>query len=65
MKSFETHLAESGTTTVPKPLRHAIGAPGAGRLVWALQSDGSLVVRLKHAYSKRPASAWGQQDAAR
>jgi len=65
MKSFETHLAESGTTTVPKSLRHTIGAPGAGRLVWALQPDGSLVVRLKHAYPKVTAFARSQDGAAR
>ena len=65
MKSFETHLVESDTTTVPKSLRHAIGAPDAGRLVWALQPDGSLVVRLKQAYPKGTASACRQDRAAR
>ena len=53
MKTFETTLAQTGLTTVPKSLRQAIGALGGGRLVWHLTAEGTLAVRLKHAYPPR------------
>ncbi len=54
MKTLETHLTPSGTTTVPKALRCALGAEQGGRLVWELLPDGTLRVTLKHAYTLRP-----------
>ena len=50
MKAHETTLAQSGVTTVPKMLRAALGALGGGRLIWILNDEGVLEVRLKHAY---------------
>jgi len=53
MKTLETHLAPSGTTTVPKAIRTALGTQNGGRLVWQLLPDGTLRVVLKHAYVPR------------
>jgi len=53
MKTYESNLAEVGTTTVPKVLRVALGVPTGGRLAWTLQPDGTLLVRLKCTYPAR------------
>ncbi len=50
MKSLESHLAPTGTTTVPKALRSRLNAPLGGRLVWTLHPDGlTLQARLRYA----------------
>ena len=49
MTLLETNLAPSGATTFPKALRVALDAPHGGRLIWRLQADGTVQVRLKYA----------------
>jgi hypothetical protein len=52
MKTFESNLAPTGATTVPKQLRVALGATEGGRLVWQLLPDGTLHVKLKYSFSE-------------
>ena len=50
---FESQMAPTGTTTVPKALRESLGAAHGGRLVWQPQADGTILVSLKHVYPAR------------
>jgi bifunctional DNA-binding transcriptional regulator/antitoxin component of YhaV-PrlF toxin-antitoxin module len=43
-------VSETGTTTLPKPIRVALGLDGGGRIEWCLHPNGHLVVRVKHRY---------------
>lgn len=50
MARTETHVAASGTTTVPKVLRDAMQMPNGARLRWELQPDGTLLVTVVSRY---------------
>jgi hypothetical protein len=49
MKPYESNLSATGATTVPKRIRSSLNAPLGGCLVWTLQPDGSIHVRLRYA----------------
>ena len=50
MTTFESNLAASGATTVPKRLRDRLHASLGGRLVWTLLADGvTLQATLRYA----------------
>lgn len=44
---MESRINSKGQTTVPAPVRRALGATQGTRLVWMLIPDGTLVVRAK------------------
>ena len=46
--SIESTITSKGQTTVPQPVRDAIGAQPGVRLVWHVLSDGTLIVRPKN-----------------
>jgi hypothetical protein len=49
MKRLESNLSHTGTTTVPKWIRDALGAQHGGRLIWELLPTGAMTVTLKYA----------------
>jgi bifunctional DNA-binding transcriptional regulator/antitoxin component of YhaV-PrlF toxin-antitoxin module len=44
----ESTITAKGQTTVPQPIREAIGAVPGTRLVWHVLPDGALIVRAKN-----------------
>lgn len=44
----ESTVTAKGQTTVPQPIREAIGVIPGTRLVWHVLPDGALIVRAKN-----------------
>ena len=50
MQRRSSTVSATGTTTLPKAIRDALGLGGGGRIEWLLDQDGRLIVGVRHRY---------------
>ena len=53
MQRHASTVSATGTTTIPKGVRDALGLSSGGRIEWLLGVDGQAVIRVKHRYVGR------------